>query len=103
MNCTLDFDVCDYLSCLLKGNVEGIGPLSGGDWSRAFAFVCGNRPWVARFGRYLEDFEKDQAAAAFSSTDMPVPEVLAIAEAPSGWCCVSERKEGIHLDDLDPS
>src|SRR5437879_9631050 len=57
-----------------------VAELGGGDWSRAFSFRLDHRDFVARFGRHLEDFTKDQKAMAFARPELPVPAVLEVGE-----------------------
>lgn len=75
--------------------------LGGGDWSRAFAFRLNNRDLVVRFGRYLEDFTRDQQAMAFARPELPVPTVLEVGEALGGFYAISERHFGVFLETLD--
>jgi hygromycin-B 4-O-kinase len=72
-----------------------------GDWSRAFAFRHEGRDLVARFSALAEDFEKDRLATRYRGPALPVPDVLALDEAPGGFFCISERLFGAFLDDLD--
>lgn len=73
-------------------------PLGAGWWSRAYAFTLDGREVVIRFGKYVEDFRKDEVAGRLVA---PAPRVLEIGEAPDGYYCLSERAYGTHLDDLD--
>ncbi len=75
--------------------------LGAGWWSRAHAFTLDGRESVIRFGRYVEDFRKDEIMGSRGSPRLPIPRVLEIGDAPDGYCCVSERAYGKHLDDLD--
>jgi hygromycin-B 4-O-kinase len=75
--------------------------LGGGDWSRAFSFCLDGRELVVRFGRYQEDFLKDQKAMAFARPEIPVPTVFDIGEAQGGFYAVSERRFGVFLETLD--
>jgi hygromycin-B 4-O-kinase len=80
------------------GAVELVGE---GMWSRAFGFVHDGRELVARFGRHVDDYEKDRRAASWSSPELPVPRVLEIAPWDAGWCCITERVHGDVLEQLD--
>jgi hygromycin-B 4-O-kinase len=82
-------------------DVQGVAELGGGDWSRAFSFRLGDRDLVARFGRHVEDFIKDQQAMAFARPELPVPAVLEIGEALGGFCAISERRFGLFLESLN--
>src|SRR5262249_44494864 len=78
-----------------------VAELGGGDWSRAFSFRLDTRDLVARFGRYLEDFVRDQKAMAFARPELPVPAVLEVGEALGGFYAISERHFGAFLETLD--
>lgn len=80
---------------------ESVAVLGGGDWSRAFAFRVDGRELVVRFGRYQEDFRKDQMAMEFARPGLPIPTVLAVGEALDGFYAVSERHHGVFLEALD--
>ncbi|HWD37330.1 MAG TPA: aminoglycoside phosphotransferase family protein [Fimbriimonas sp.] len=94
-------NVTSYLSDLLHSPVDGLEPLKGGDWSVAYGFKAGGRKLVARFGRHVDDFEKDRTASRLTTADMPVPEVLALEKTPDGHCCVSQRYFGVPLESLE--
>jgi hypothetical protein len=50
---------------------------------------------VIRFGRHVEDFRKDERAAALYAPGIPVPRVLEIGEAFDGYAyAVSEWAAG---------
>ena len=94
-------DVLAFLANRQEGEVTGGEPLTGGEWSQAFAYQCLGRDLVIRFGQYADDFEKDRAAAQVSSIDLPIPEVLTIGPALGGHFCVTQRKFGVMIDELD--
>src|SRR5690606_23678556 len=72
----------------------GVELIGEGAWSRAFAFRRGEQELVARFGRHVDDFQKDQRASAYQSPVLPIPEVLAIGPAFDGYFAVSTRVHG---------
>jgi hygromycin-B 4-O-kinase len=74
----------------------------GGAWSTAFAFTSGDRPLVVRFGRHVEDYEKDRIAGASSRSRLPTAAVYEIGEAFDGAYAVSQRLPGDKLDELPP-
>jgi hygromycin-B 4-O-kinase len=78
-------------------------PLGAGAWSRAYAFTLDGQELVARFGAYVEDFEKDQRMAAHASAALPIPEVVEIArtDVDDGYVAISRRAHGTFLDALD--
>jgi hygromycin-B 4-O-kinase len=82
-------------------SAERVAELGGGDWSRAFSFRLDARDLVARFGRHLEDFIKDQKAMAFARPELPVPAVLEVGEALGLFYAISERHFGAFLETLD--
>lgn len=79
-------------------NVELVGE---GAWSRCFGFTAAGREWVVRFGRHVDDFEKDRRAAGLRSERLPVPEVTEIGAAMGEHFAISTRGRGEFLEDLD--
>ena len=80
------------------GDVTRIGY---GEWSQAYAFRYGGVDHVARFGAFVEDFEKDRRAARYGSDALPIPAVTEIGQAFDGYYAISERAFGDFIDDLD--
>lgn len=95
--------VKQFLTERADQEVSDILPLSGGEWSRAFAFRQGDKDFVVRFGQHVEDYNKDEVAAEFASECLPVPKVKEIGEAYGGYYAISERAFGVKLDTLDGS
>ena len=93
----------DQVECFLAerceaGRVERVG---AGAWSTAFSFEHEGWRKVIRFGRYAEDFRKDERAAVLYASLLPVPRVLEIGEAFDGYAyAVSEWAEGGAIDRL---
>lgn len=75
-------------------------PLREGAWSQCFGFVHNGRNLVIRFGKYVDDFQKDQRAYNFANPDLPVPEVLEIGTALDGYFAISTRVYGIPLESV---
>jgi len=75
-------------------------PLGSGAWSKAYALSLDGQEVVARFGAHGDDFAKEQVMSAYSSTQLPMPKVLEVGEAPGGFFAVSERAYGDFLDEL---
>ena len=96
-------EAAGFLAGRYGGRACHISELGGGDWSRAFSFRLGGRDLVARFGRYGEDFARDQQAMAFAGPDLPVPAVLETGSALGGAYAISERCFGVFLETLDES
>jgi hygromycin-B 4-O-kinase len=81
--------------------VTNVEPISGGAWSKAYAFRRDGADFIARFGGYPEDFAKDRLAGRFASADLPIPVVTEIGEAFDGFYAISERAFGNFIDHLD--
>lgn len=89
----------DFLRSRLRA--EDIVPLTGGEWSTAFAYRRGDAEYVARFSSLREDFDKDAYAAGYRSPALPLPRILELGEALGGYYAISERVAGEHIDGLD--
>ena len=94
-------DAAGFLAGRYAGQACDVAELGGGDWSRAFSFRFAGRDLVARFGRYGEDFARDQQAMTFAGPDLPVPEVLETGRALGGAYAISQRCYGVFLESLD--
>jgi hygromycin-B 4-O-kinase len=85
---------------------DGAGPVEhvgDGAWSRCFGFTLEGSELVIRFGRHLEDFERDRIAAHFAARNLPIPQVIEIDAAFDGWYCISTRSRGTPLEKLQPT
>lgn len=71
-----------------------------GAWSRCFGFRLGEAELVVRFGRYVDDFEKDRRAYRYASAALPIPEVLAIDAYGEGFFAISRRVYGVPLESV---
>lgn len=90
-------DVDRFLRDRYEG-ADGVTLLKGGAWSTAFGFRLGEQSLVVRFGRHVEDYEKDRMASAWARLLLPIPAVLDVGEAFDGAFAVSERLDGQPLD-----
>jgi len=81
--------------------VTDVVPLSGGEWSQAFAFKQGGKDYVLRLSRSEDDFLIDRFANRFSSASLPIPKIVELGAAFGCCYAVSERAFGTMLDDLD--
>src|SRR5712691_7777632 len=95
--------VADFLSHRLDTEVTSVASVGHGEWSQAFTFRHGDAQRVVRFSALEEDFLKDQRAAAYASGDLPIPRIVDLGEAFSGYFAISERATGDYLDALDDS
>ena len=93
--------VATFLGERFGGDVEGVVPVQQGEWSRAFFFRQDGREYVARFGAYLEDFEKDRLAVRYRAPELPIPSVVEVGEAFGGHYAISERLFGEYVDGAD--
>ena len=93
-------DAHKFLESHLGRKVEAVELVGEGAWSRCFGFSDRGREFVIRFGRFVEDFEKDLRAASFSSAALPVPEVTEIGQAFDGYFAISSRAHGEPLESL---
>jgi len=59
-------------------DVEHVGE---GAWSRCFGFTLNGSELVIRFGRHVDDFQRDRLAARFAARDLPIPQVIEIDRA----------------------
>jgi hygromycin-B 4-O-kinase len=84
----------------------GIGPdeveyVGEGAWTRCFGFILAGSDLVVRFGRHIEDFQRDRTAARFAGRNLPIPQVIEIDEAFGVWYCISTRASGTPLEELE--
>lgn len=73
-----------------------------GAWSRCFGVRHGGADLAVRFGRHLDDFRKDEVAAAYATRHLPVPAMLAVGAAFDGYYAISQRAYGVPLESLTP-
>lgn len=98
----LDSAQVSQLLGLLYGHDVGEVELVGaGNWSQCFGFTDGGRHLVVRLGSHAEDFAKDQRAARFAGSGLPVPEVAEVGEAFGGSYAISDRVWGRPIEALD--
>jgi hygromycin-B 4-O-kinase len=90
----------DFLAGYLGAAPAGVALIGEGAWSRCFGFRRGDEELVIRFGRYVDDFYKDQRAATYATPDLPIPPVLAIGQAFDGYFAISRRAHGVPLENL---
>jgi hygromycin-B 4-O-kinase len=81
--------------------VDDVEYVGEGAWSRCFGFTQNRAELVIRFGRHVEDFERDRLAARFASVNLPIPQVIEIDEAFDAWYCISTRARGTPLEQFD--
>ena len=90
-----------FLTARFGADVTEVQRLGQGEWSSAYAFRRNDGDYVIRFGAFQEDFAKDFTAATFSSPVLPIPQILEMGEAFTGFYAISERVFGTFLDELE--
>lgn len=92
-----------FLAAHFAGEAAALELIGEGAWSRCFGFRLGQEALVIRFGKYLDDFQKDQCAYAYAAPGLPVPQVLEIGEAYDGYYAISTRAYGVALESVSAS
>jgi len=88
------------------GAIDGeMAELTGGEFSRAYAFTHAHRPLVLRISvtqHAAEGYAKDQyAAERFAATGVPIPRVLVRGQIDGGHYAISERASGRRIAQLE--
>jgi hygromycin-B 4-O-kinase len=96
-----DREVADFIAERYGERAAGLAPLGAGEWSRAFAVQIDGKAMVARFGAYADDFAKDELMGRRHASELPIPMVTELDEAPGGYFALSERATGGFIDALD--
>jgi hygromycin-B 4-O-kinase len=92
-----------FLARHLRREPSELALIGEGAWSRSFGFRVGEEALVIRFGKHVEDFQKDQFAYAYAAPALPVPRVMEIGEAFDGYYAISTRAYGVPLESLSAS
>ena len=92
-----------FLRSHLSADPQQLTLIGEGAWSRCFGYLVEDREYAIRFGRYIEDFQKDCWAARFSSAELPIPEVFEVGEIQDGYFAISRRAHGIPLEQVSVS
>ena len=90
----------EFLETYYKRSIDNVELIGQGAWSRCFGYQHNGRELVIRFGKYLEDFEKDRIASSFNSILLPVPQLFSLGKAFSGFYAISTRAYGKPLENL---
>jgi hygromycin-B 4-O-kinase len=96
-----DAEAAEFLAWYYGDRAAEVRVLGAGDWSSAYSLVLDGQEAVIRFGQHAEDFRKDQVMAAHNSVALPIPQIIEIGTAGSGYFAVSARAFGQALDRLD--
>jgi len=89
-----------FLTSHLGSEPADVKLIGEGAWSRCYGFRRGEEALVIRFGKYLDDFQKDQCSYQYAGPGLPIPQVLEIGEAFDGYYAISTRAYGIALERL---
>ena len=89
-----------FLATYLDTEPLDVALIGEGAWSRCFGFRQGDEELAIRFGKHVDDFHKDQLAAAYATPALPVPEVFAVGQAFDGYFAISRRAYGIPLESV---
>ena len=96
-------DVQKFLLERVSPEVTDVSPIEQqGEWALAYSFSDGDSERIVRFSKMDEDFRKDQFAKTFSSSRLPIPQVLDIGQAFGGFYAVSVKADGGPIDNLCP-
>lgn len=76
-------------------------PLTGGEWSAAFAFREAEHEYVIRFHERRDDLEKDRYAQRWVSSRLRTPKIIEVGDLAEGAYGISERVRGPAIDTLD--
>lgn len=94
-------EVNTVLQCHFGSEVSHIMANEGGNFSSVFFFEWANEPYVIRFNSSKESFLQEETISnLLSSQELPYPKVCGIGEERHFSYCISERKLGIVLADL---
>jgi hygromycin-B 4-O-kinase len=99
MNITIK-QVQSFLEHHLDAKISQLEIVGAGAWSTCFGFRRGDEDLVIRFGQHIADFQKDQLAHSYVTSDLLIPEVLDIGQAFGGYYAISTRVYGVPLEHL---
>ena len=94
-------EAASFLRTRFGAGIGEVTRLGQGAWSTAYAFRHDGHDYIARFGKHVDDFERDQIAVSYATPDLPIPKVIEIGEAAGAYYAVSERAFGGFIDRVD--
>jgi hypothetical protein len=77
-----------------------LSQMRSGAWSAVFGFRSLGRPFVTRFSKHGDDFDRDAYAVRFRSPDIPVPDVTHRGVLDGLEFALSVRMPGRFIDEL---
>jgi len=86
--------------------IKTLIPLKGGEWSAAYKFDFNGQSFIIRLSHTDENFCRDKVAAAWSSPDLPIPQILKLEQYKEQYYAISsffpgEAFEEISIADLE--
>lgn len=87
-----------FLADHLDRPAADVSPVGAGAWSQCFGFRQGADEFVIRFGRHVDDFEKDRWAFRHAGPNLPIPEVTDLGLYGDAYYAISRRVHGIPLE-----
>lgn len=90
----------DFLAHKLASPPTDVALIGEGAWSRCFGFCHDNEQLAIRFGKYVEDFEKDRRAYQYAGPNLPIPEVRDIGTHGDLHYAISTRVHGAPLESV---
>jgi hygromycin-B 4-O-kinase len=91
-----------FLTDHLKLDAVDVKMVGEGAWSRCFGFRARGRELVIRFGRHVDDFEKDRCAVRYATPDLPIPGVLDLGAWGEEYYAISSYVPGLPLEHAAP-
>jgi len=91
-------EVQAFLTAHLDSIPIDVALIGEGAWSRCFGFRWGGKELAIRFGKYVDDFEKDRRAYGYATPDLPIPEVSEIGPYGDLYYAISTRVHGVPLE-----
>jgi hygromycin-B 4-O-kinase len=93
-------EATQFLNAHYNGGVSGVRQLGAGAWSQAFYFEQAGQRLVIRWSKHTEFFERDQIAATYSSSALPVPKMLDMGSALGLHYAITEFATGSYFDEI---
>jgi len=83
--------------------VRTLTPLKGGEWSAAYKFSLDSHTFVIRLSHTPENFYRDKISAGWSSSSLPIPQILKIDRYQDQYYAISPFFNGVAFEILSAS
>jgi len=80
--------------------IKTLIPLKGGEWSAAYKFDFNGQSFIIRLSHTDENFYRDKVAAAWSSPDLPIPQILKLEKYQELYYAISPFFPGTAFEEL---